>query len=98
MVNISHEPSWYLKRFYYDTCIYDPVTLDALIERVGPDPHYDGFGLPVGEVDPVGFFEALQKNVDDRAFAQTSGETACSILGISSERLTAVTPAGCRRP
>jgi aminocarboxymuconate-semialdehyde decarboxylase len=85
MANISHEPSWYLKRFYYDTCIYDPVTLDALIERVGPDRILMGSDFPVGEVDPVGFLKRC-KNVDDRAFAQISGETACSILGIASER------------
>lgn len=85
MANIKHEPSWYLKRFYYDTCIYDPVTLDALIERVGADRILMGSDFPVGEADPVGFLRRC-KNVDDRAFAQISGETACSILGIPSER------------
>ena len=44
-----------------------------------------GSDFPVGEVDPVGFLKRC-KNVDDRAFAQISGETACAILGIPSER------------
>ena len=43
-----------------------------------------GSDFPVGEVDPVGFLKRC-KNVDDRAFAQISGETACSILGIASD-------------
>ena len=85
MANIKHAPSWYLKRFYYDTCIYDPVTLDALIARVGADRILMGSDFPVGETDPVGFLKRC-KNVDSRAFAQISGETACAMLGIPAER------------
>jgi aminocarboxymuconate-semialdehyde decarboxylase len=81
MANISHPPSWYLKRFYYDTCVYDPVTLDALIGRVGADRILMGSDFPVGEADPVGFLRRCEK-VDDRAFAQISGETARALLGI----------------
>jgi aminocarboxymuconate-semialdehyde decarboxylase len=85
MANIKHEPSWYLKRFYYDTCVYDPMTLDNLIERVGADRILMGSDFPVGETDPVGFLKRC-KNVDGRAFAQISGETACAMLGIPAER------------
>lgn len=81
MAHISHPPSWYLKRFYYDTCLYDPMTLDALIARVGAGRLVLGSDFPVGEADPVGFLRRSEK-IDDKAFALISGETACGILGI----------------
>jgi aminocarboxymuconate-semialdehyde decarboxylase len=85
MANIKHPPGWYLKRFYYDTCLYDPTTLDALVAKVGADRILLGSDFPVGETDPVGFLRQ-GKSIDDRAFAQISGETACAILGIPHER------------
>jgi aminocarboxymuconate-semialdehyde decarboxylase len=85
MANIKHPPSWYLKRFYYDTCLYDPTTLDALVTKVGADRILMGSDFPVGEADPVGFLRQ-GKSIDDRAFAQIAGETACAILGIPHER------------
>ena len=35
--NISAKPSEYLRRFYYDTCVYDPNVLRTLIDRIGAD-------------------------------------------------------------
>lgn len=81
MANISRPPSWYLKRFYYDTCVYDPVTLDALIARVGADRILMGSDFPVGEIDPVGFLRRCER-VDDVARAQISGGTARELLGL----------------
>ena len=47
MVNIRHPPNWYLKRFYYDTCVYDPMTLDALVAK-GRRPDSSRLGLSGG--------------------------------------------------
>lgn len=55
--NIKGKPSDYLRRFYYDTCVYDPSVLQALIERVGVDRLVLGSDFPVGEMDPVGFLK-----------------------------------------
>jgi aminocarboxymuconate-semialdehyde decarboxylase len=57
--NINDKPSSYLRRFYYDTCVYDPSVLRALIETVGVDRLIMGGDFPVGENDPVGFIRAL---------------------------------------
>lgn len=57
--NISDKPSGYLRRFYYDTCVYDPSVLNALIERVGVDRLVLGSDFPVGENDPIGFIKSL---------------------------------------
>jgi aminocarboxymuconate-semialdehyde decarboxylase len=74
-----------LKRFYYDTCVYDPMTLDALIAQVGVDRIILGSDFPVGESDPIGFLRRCEK-IDDKAFAPISGETACGILGLPRDK------------
>jgi aminocarboxymuconate-semialdehyde decarboxylase len=53
--NISLRPSEYLRRFYYDTCVYDPSILRALVARVGADRVLFGSDYPVGDEDHVGF-------------------------------------------
>lgn len=57
--NIAGKPSDYLRRFYYDTCVYDPAVLQTLIERIGADRFVIGSDFPVGEKDPVGFVRAI---------------------------------------
>jgi aminocarboxymuconate-semialdehyde decarboxylase len=58
MKNISRRPSEYLRNVYYDTCLYDPTVLSALIKVVGPDRLLLGADWPIGEADPLGFVEA----------------------------------------
>jgi aminocarboxymuconate-semialdehyde decarboxylase len=54
-VNIGHKkPSDYLRHFYYDTCVYDPLALATLFKRVGSDRILLGADYPVGGSDPVG--------------------------------------------
>ena len=54
-VNIGdRKPSDYLRHFYYDTCVFDPLALAALFQRVGADRILLGADYPVGEDDPVG--------------------------------------------
>jgi len=57
--NISGKPSDYLRRFFYDTCVYDPAVLQVLISKVGVDRLVMGSDFPVGEMDPIGFIKAL---------------------------------------
>jgi len=50
--NMKRKPSEYLRNFYYDTCVYGPDVLEALIKRVGADRIVFGTDYPVGERDP----------------------------------------------
>jgi aminocarboxymuconate-semialdehyde decarboxylase len=51
--NISRAPSSYLKDFHYDSCVYDPRILRALIDVVGVDRVVLGSDFPVGEDDAL---------------------------------------------
>lgn len=54
MRHIGRMPSEYLKSFYYDSCVYGPEILAALIRIVGIDRVVLGSDYPVGEADGVG--------------------------------------------
>ena len=79
--NISARPSEYLRRFYYDTCVYDVSILDALIRRVGADRLVMGADYPVGDDDPVAFV-CQSTLVDEAQRAAITGGTAAQILGL----------------
>lgn len=49
--NIRRLPSDYLKSFHYDSCVYSPEILAALIRVVGVDRIVLGSDFPVGEAD-----------------------------------------------
>jgi len=49
--NIKRLPSAYLKAFYYDSCVYAPEILRALIRVVGADRVVLGSDYPVGDAD-----------------------------------------------
>jgi aminocarboxymuconate-semialdehyde decarboxylase len=57
MQNIGRKPSDYLRNFHYDSCLFDPSVLVALLKIVGADRLVLGSDYPVGETDPVGFIE-----------------------------------------
>ncbi|HUB76708.1 MAG TPA: amidohydrolase family protein [Solirubrobacteraceae bacterium] len=79
--NITLRPSEYLRRLYYDTCLYEPAVLSALVDRVGADRLVMGSDYPVGEADPVGFVERCDR-LDDDARAAVLGTTAAGLLGL----------------
>jgi aminocarboxymuconate-semialdehyde decarboxylase len=57
--NLTRLPSEYLRCFYYDSCVYDPAVLEALVRRVGAKRILLGSDYPFGEDDPVG---VIRKN------------------------------------
>lgn len=88
-VNIGdRKPSEYLRYFYYDTCVFDPPALAALLSRVGADRVLLGADYPVGEADPVGALKraATLPEADLRAVA---GGTAARLLGLEPARQAA---------
>ena len=82
-VNISQAPSAYLGRLYYETCVYEPSTLSALIDQVGADHVLMGSDWPVGEADPIGFVQRCPA-LDEAGRRAVLGATAARLLGIET--------------
>ncbi|MGB6538610.1 MAG: amidohydrolase family protein [Xanthobacteraceae bacterium] len=82
MKNINRKPSEYLRNVYYDTCLYDPTVLSALIKIVGPDRLLLGSDWPIGEADPVGFVDRCSE-IDDATKRMINGGQAAKLVGAS---------------
>ena len=80
--NISAAPSEYLRRMYYDTCVYDTSILEALIDRVGADRIVMGADYPVGEDDPVAFVKTAS-NLSAAQRDAVCGQTAVALLALT---------------
>jgi aminocarboxymuconate-semialdehyde decarboxylase len=83
MKNITRKPSEFLKNVYYDTCLYDPTVLSALVKIVGPERLLLGSDWPVGEADPIGFVDRCP-NVDESAKGMMNGGRTLELVGIAS--------------
>jgi aminocarboxymuconate-semialdehyde decarboxylase len=57
-VNMNKSPAEYLRMLYFDSCVYEPEVLEALVRRVGADRVVLGSDYPVGEPKPVEFVES----------------------------------------
>ncbi len=76
----GRKPSEFLRSFYYDTCVYDPMALRSLLQRVGAERLVLGSDYPVGEDDPIGFLR--QCGVEGDALAAVAGGTAARLLNL----------------
>lgn len=76
--NITHVPSDYLKRFYYDTCVYDSDTLDRLASVVGADRLILGSDFPFGDFDPAKV--VAQSRLSEANKAAVIGKNATVLL------------------
>jgi aminocarboxymuconate-semialdehyde decarboxylase len=74
----GQSPSAFLRRFYYDTCVYDPQVLQVLIDRVGVDRLVMGSDYPVGEADPVAWLQDAGLRGGD--LAAVAGGNAAALL------------------
>lgn len=83
--HIRKSPTEYLKGIYYDTCVYDPNVLDALIRFAGPDHILLGSDYPVGDADPVAVVSASSA-LDQTTLAAVLGGTATRLLNPSPLR------------
>jgi aminocarboxymuconate-semialdehyde decarboxylase len=82
-VNIGkRKPSEYLRHFYYDTCVYDPLALEMLFKRVGSDRILLGADYPVGSTDPVGEVKEAV-TLPPEELNMVAGGTAAKLLGIT---------------
>jgi aminocarboxymuconate-semialdehyde decarboxylase len=80
---IHHDPTWYLRRLYFDTMVFTHHQLEYLVEQWGADHVLMGTDYPfdMGEVDPIGFVEGAQRlsDGDRRAIL---GHNAARLLNI----------------
>jgi aminocarboxymuconate-semialdehyde decarboxylase len=79
MKNISRLPSDYLRNLHYDTCLYDPTVLTALIKIVGFDRLTLGSDYAVGDSDPVGFINRCAE-LSEGEKRMVLGGTAAGLL------------------
>jgi aminocarboxymuconate-semialdehyde decarboxylase len=68
-------PSAYLKRLYYDTCVFRPDLIENLVKLVGADQVLMGSDYPfdMGDPDPLGLVEACTGLPPEQHGAITSG-------------------------
>ncbi|MDA0240486.1 MAG: amidohydrolase family protein [Proteobacteria bacterium] len=80
--SITAPPSEYFKRFYYDTCVYNPEVLTNLAKKVGAGRLIMGSDYPIGELDPIGFVRK-NRSLTTAAKKKIVGGTAARLLKLS---------------
>jgi len=75
-------PSDYLKRFYFDTVLHDPIEIENLVRRWGAERVLLGSDWPyrMGETDPVGLLDRCALNKFDRD--AIAGRNAAQLFGL----------------
>ena len=74
----DHPPSYYMKKLYYDTMVFQPTYLRHLIEIVGVDRVMLGTDYPfdMGETDPNGLIDAVEGLSEEDRQAMRGGNAA----------------------
>ena len=82
--NIRQKPSAYMRRFYYDSVVFDRDMLAYLVKRVGDRRIMMGTDYPRGEVehDPVGFVSKT-RDLSREAKTRIMSANAAKLFGIS---------------
>jgi aminocarboxymuconate-semialdehyde decarboxylase len=76
-------PSHYMKMFYYDTMVFQPLYLRHLVEIVGSDRVMLGTDYPfdMGEADPVGLVDATE-GLTQAERSAIKGGNAAALFGV----------------
>lgn len=80
--NINKKPSEYMRRFFYDTVVYNVDMLEFLARKVGPAQIVLGGDYPVGEDNPAAFVKGAK--LSSQAKRMILGENAARLLGIAA--------------
>ena len=77
-------PSDYLRRFYYDSLVYEPDALEILVRRVGTERVLLGSDFPfdMGVRDPLERLDAVTLDPAERDAIR--GATAAALLGLAT--------------
>ncbi|MCC7345812.1 MAG: amidohydrolase family protein [Variibacter sp.] len=80
---LPKEPTHYLKKMYFDTVVFTPLQLKALVDTFGVDHVVMGTDYPydMAEYDPIGHINAVE-SFDATTRAALAGGTAKKLLGI----------------
>ena len=80
---LPHPPTHYLKRFYFDTVVFEPDQLEFLIQKYGADHILLGTDYPydMGEEDLVGLLQRVDGLSADE-FAAIGGRNAANLLNL----------------
>jgi aminocarboxymuconate-semialdehyde decarboxylase len=81
--NLPKPPSSYLKQIYFDTVVFTPLQLEALVKTYGADHIVMGTDYPFDmlEYDPVGHINSAE-GFDDATRAALAGGNAKKLLGL----------------
>src|SRR5260370_9647380 len=79
-VNTKKSPAEYLRMLYFDSCVYEPEVLQALVKRVGADRVVLGSDYPVGDPRPVEFVESCGLTADEKE--RIIGVNAAQLFGV----------------
>jgi len=82
-VNMKRSPAEYLRMLYFDSCVYEPEVLEALVKRVGADRVVLGSDYPVGETKPVEFVKSCKLSAAEKE--NIIGVNAARWLGVAVE-------------
>ena len=80
--NLPQPPSTYLKRIIFDTIVFTPQQLQALIATFGADHIMMGTDYPfdMGEYDPIGHL--AESGLDEKTLAAIAGGNAQRLIGL----------------
>jgi len=76
-------PTSYLKKIYFDTIVFTPHQLEALVRVFGADHIVMGTDYPydMGEYDPIGHVASV-KSFNNKTKAAIAGGNATKLLGL----------------
>jgi aminocarboxymuconate-semialdehyde decarboxylase len=81
-VNMKKSPAEYLRMLCYDSCVYEPEVLEALVKRVGADRVVLGSDYPVGEPKPIEFVEGCALSAADKE--KIVAVNAAALFGVTT--------------
>ena len=89
---LPHAPSTYLKRIIFDTIVFTPQQLQALIATFGADHIMMGTDYPfdMGEYDPIGHL--AESGLDEKTLAAIAGGNAQRLIGLERTRFSPQKP------
>ena len=81
---LPHPPTYYLKKFYFDSVVFEADQLKFLINKYGSDHILLGTDYPydMGEVDPIGLLRKV-KGLSQVGFAAVRGDNAARLLNLN---------------